>query len=71
MSAILQFEVLRERSDKFKKDESGYMTHQLVFRLARMALLDTFDNYGTFVLVSSPEKITIVQRENATDLGET
>lgn len=71
MTAILQFEINKKRMRQFMDIEGGsYGTHtpaQHIFRLARTALLDTFDNGGTFVMVVSNEKITIVQRADATD----
>lgn len=70
MSAVLQFEVDKKRLREFPNfadsQYSGYSTpFQHVFQLASNALQDTLDNGGTFVMVVSEEKITIVQRAEA------
>jgi hypothetical protein len=71
VTALLQFEIDKKRLLGFGDIEGGmYGTHTPfahIYRLARAALLDTFDNGGTFVMVVSREKITIVQRKEADD----
>ena len=73
MTALLQFEIDKSRMITYARiPDSQYDGHrtpaQYVFKLATTALLDTFDNGGTFVMVVSKEKITIVQRSDAADM---
>lgn len=73
MTAILQFEIDKKRLRGFANvadtQYSGYRTPvQYIYQLATTALLDTFDNGGTFVMVVSKEKITIVQRAEAENI---
>jgi hypothetical protein len=73
MTALLQFEIDKNRLEGFQQfpdsQFNGVRTPgQFIFLLAKTALLDTFDNGGTFVMVVSAKKITIVQRADAEDL---
>ena len=68
MTALLQFEVDKSRMIKYANIDGHRTPAQYVFKLATTALLDTFDNGGTFVMVVSKEKITIVQRSDAADM---
>jgi hypothetical protein len=68
--AVLQFEIDKKRLcgyEKFPDTQYGgsRTPFQYIFKLARAALLDTFDHGGTFVMVVDKEKITIVQRSDA------
>lgn len=71
MTALLQFEIDRKRLSGYANffDRGGQHTPiQHIYQLANTALLDTFDNCGTLVIVVSKEKITIVQRAEADDV---
>jgi hypothetical protein len=67
--AVLQFEVDRKRwvstnSNDIASKIGESQTERLHF-IARTAISDTIRNGGTFVLVASPDKITMVQRPDA------
>jgi hypothetical protein len=73
VTALLQFEVDKKRLNDFAhvSDSDGQRTpSQHVLMLARLVLRDTFENGGTFVVVVSADKITMVQRAEAEDLPE-
>lgn len=71
--AVLQFEIDRERWLGVDERDiaARYNDEKQLMRLhyiARTAISDTIRNGGTFVLVASAEKITMVQRADAEDL---
>jgi hypothetical protein len=75
MTSLLQFEVDKKRLRGFANfadsQFNGFRTPtQYIYKLASGALLDTFNNGGTFVMVVSEDKITIVQRKEAESLDE-
>ena len=73
MTAVLQFEIDRKRLSGFRSvpviggSEDAF---EYIVDLAMVALRDTFANRGTFVLVVSDEKITIVQRQEASAFSD-
>jgi hypothetical protein len=68
----LQFEIDRQRVGGYPKGDGLTADEQRAAwkwkALAHQALADTFDNGGTFVVVASKEKVTIVQRPDAEEL---
>lgn len=72
MTAILQLEAGQTILRRFGK--SAELTYgqahtplQHIYNLACAALIDTCNNGGTFVMVVSDEKITLVQHDDAKD----
>lgn len=63
--AVLQFEMDRQRLGAYSTDPGFEKPYGRLRHLAHTALLDTFANGGTFVLVVSDTKITMVQRPDA------
>jgi hypothetical protein len=72
--AILQFEVDRARWSDTKgtsfQSENDFVASPMarLYAMAKTAACDTLFRGGTFVLVVSPTKITMVQRPDAEDL---
>jgi hypothetical protein len=71
--AVLQFEIDRERwhatEDHFSVDQySGESPGGRLFGMVKTAAIDTIRNGGTFVLVVTDEKITMIQRPDAEDI---
>jgi hypothetical protein len=73
--AVLQFEIDRKRwlsvagvdiASKYSDEKQFDRLHYI----ARTAISDTIRNGGTFVLVASADKITMVQRPDAEDFDE-
>jgi hypothetical protein len=75
--AVLQFEIDRERwlgVDARDIASNSVISDQQIDRLhyiARTAISDTIRNGGTFVLVASKKKITMVQRADVDEVDET
>ncbi len=68
--AVLQFEIDRERSDGFGRD-SELVTGSARWKYTNLliqALRDTLQNGGTFVVVSTNDRVTAVQRPDAEDV---
>lgn len=67
--AVLQFEIDRKRVAAYPDDVNSYgENNRAAWRwrgIAHQALNDTLANGGTFVVVASPDKVTIVQRPDA------
>lgn len=70
--AVLQFEIDRKRwaatkdvSFNGKFDEKPY---DRLYNMAKTAVCDTIYNGGTFVMVVTADKITMVQRIEAEDI---
>ena len=66
-AAVLQFEIDRGRwgateGTSFQPFAFGEKPSNRLFNMARTAVCDTILNGGTFVLVATPEKITMIQR---------
>lgn len=61
-TAVMQFEIDRERLSRYGDPVTAYSARQVLHRLIRAAMVDTYDNGGTFVLVVTADKITVVQR---------
>lgn len=72
--AVLQFEIDRKRwlgtSEKDIASKIGESQSERLHFIARTAISDTIRNGGTFVLVASTDKITMVQRKDAEDFEE-
>lgn len=71
--AVLQIEIDRKRwssiaSRDYSANTCGEQPHERVFHLAKTAAADTIRNGGTFVLVVSADKITMVQRPDSDEL---
>lgn len=66
--ALLQFECDRTRVSKYSSKPGLESPNDRIYHLAHCAAWDTIQNGGTFVLVVTPEKITMVQRPEADDL---
>lgn len=71
--AVLQFEIDRKRwygtsTSDVSRELSGESQEGRLKCLARTALNDTIRNGGTFVMVVTPDKITVVQRPDAEEL---
>lgn len=71
--AVLQIEIDRNRWDSiagrdYSANTCGEQPHERIYHLAKTAAADTIRNGGTFVLVVTAEKITMVQRPDAEDL---
>jgi len=69
--AILQFEIDRRRVANYPRSSSAPegAPEWKWGMLARAALSDTLRNGGTFVVVVTDAKVTIIQRDTAEDLG--
>jgi len=70
--AIMQFEIDRRRGANYPRsssDASGSPEWKWKM-LAQAALSDTLRNGGTFVVVATDAKVTIIQRDTAEELGE-
>jgi hypothetical protein len=74
-AAILQFEIDRKRWNGVAENDfskhANYTDEGPAARLkyiARTAINDTIRNGGTFVLVASADKITMIQRPDAEEL---
>lgn len=63
MGAVLQFEIDRRRWNRLSIP--GETSEGALSRLASGAAIDTIKHGGTFVLVATPDKITMVQRPEA------
>jgi hypothetical protein len=73
--AVLQFEIDRERwrltsGDTYRAATTGEKPSDRLYYMAQTAVNDTLLNGGTFVLVVSETKVTMVQRPEATELDE-
>lgn len=71
--AVLRFEIDRKRwLGTNEKDLAGRFSGETqndrLHYIARTAISDTIRNGGTFVLVATPDKITMVQRSDCEDL---
>ena len=72
--AVMQFEIDRARwraTDGTTFNNSNGFTEtsmQRVYAIAKTAVCDVIYRGGTFVIVVSPEKITMVQRPDAEEL---
>lgn len=72
--ALLQIEISLNRFVKTQEDGNFSSRSNIetpwrrIHDIAKTAVMDTISNHGTFVLVSTPEKITMVQRATAEDL---
>lgn len=66
--AVLQFEIDRKRMSNYSHDPGLEVPHKRLAHLAHTAMLDTINNGGTFVLVVTEAKITMVQRPDADPL---
>lgn len=66
--AVLQFEVDRKRMAGYSTEPGVEKPWHRIFNLAQCAAWDTISNGGTFVLVVTPDKITMVQRPTAEEL---
>lgn len=69
--AVLQFEIDRKRFlDKESFISSGHddSPQKRLYAIAKTAVTDTIWKGGTFVLVVTPDKVTMVQRPDAEDL---
>lgn len=67
--AVLQFEIDRQRMRQYSGDPGLEGPVRRVRSLAETAVIDTLVNGGTFVLVVSETKITMVQRPDAEELA--
>lgn len=71
---MLQFEISREWWNKLHITQTGgYSSENALGRLytiASSAACDVIKNGGTFVLVAGKDKITMVQRPDADEIGE-
>lgn len=67
--AVLQFEIDRERCNGYSTQPGAERPMHRIFNLAHCAAWDTISNGGTFVLVVTPDKITMVQRPTAEELS--
>ena len=70
--AVLQFEIDRKRftgvaGANYSANTCGERPMDRVYHLARTAASDTIMNGGTFVLVVTPDKITMIQRPDVDD----
>ena len=72
--AVLQFEIDRKRWAGLKADGVfnvasvvGETPYDRLYAMAKTAVCDTIRNNGTFVLVATPDKITMVQRTTTED----
>jgi hypothetical protein len=73
VTAVLQFEIDRKRLNGFVNFRDGahsFTPIDQIKHLARIALVDTFDNGGTFVMVVGQDKITIVQRMDTEEFDQ-
>jgi len=66
--AVVQFEIDRKRWALFSVP--GETRDGALRRLAEASLNDTISNGGTFVLVATPTKLTLVQRPDAEEALE-
>lgn len=72
--AVLQFEIDRERwkdSAPSFFSENEFTTKNpidRIYAMAKTAVCDTIHRGGTFVLVASPSKITMIQRPDAEEI---
>lgn len=69
--AVLQFEIDRKRwaeTSSFNTAAYGEKPYDRLYAMAKTAVCDTIHMGGTFVLVATPDKITMVQRPDAEDL---
>lgn len=66
--AVLQFEMDRARLKDFSTVPGIEKPSDRIYHMAHAAAWDTIKNGGTFVLVVSPGKITMIQRPEAEDL---
>lgn len=71
--AVLQIEIDRKRwcgvADRdYSANTVGEKAHERLVHLAKTAAADTIRNGGTFVLVVSADKVTMVQRPDAEDI---
>mgnify|MGYP003440689703 CR=1 FL=1 len=75
MPALLQFEIdVAKLNSGYPKDEALFDPHKgmraRISSIARSALVDTLQNGGTFVVVVSATKITMVQRVEADEIED-
>jgi hypothetical protein len=70
--AVMQFEVDRERLalsvESFHKSGFDEKPIDRIYNIAKTAACDTIFRGGTFVLVVTPDKITMIQRPDAEDI---
>ena len=69
--AVLQFEIDRTRwsnKESFNATAYGETPYQRLYAMAKTAVCDTIHKGGTFVLVATPDKITMVQRPDAEEI---
>jgi hypothetical protein len=68
--AVLQFEIDRKRWIDTESFHGGYKetAAERLYAMAKTAVCDTIHLGGTFVLVATPNKITMVQRPDAEEL---
>jgi len=72
--AVLQFEIDRKRwNDDASFNVAKYSSetpYDRLYAMAKTAVCDTIFKGGTFVLVATDDKITMVQRPDAEDMPE-
>lgn len=72
MTALLQFEIDRKRwkgtAESFSGMNSSDGPMQRLYHMAKTAACDTLYRGGTFVLVVTDDKVTMVQRDDTEDL---
>lgn len=68
--ALLQFECDRNRMKGYSSKPGIESPSDRIYHIAHCAAWDTIQNGGTFVLVVTPDKITMVQRPEAESLDD-
>lgn len=71
--AVLQFEIDRRRwlntsGHDFSANSVGEKPGERLRHMVRTAAADTLANGGTFVLVVTPDKVTMIQRPDAEEI---
>lgn len=71
--AVIQFEIDRKRWNStagttFQQSTFGETAAGRLYAVARTAVTDTLSHGGTFVLVATPDKVTMVQRPDAEEI---
>lgn len=69
--AVLQFEFDRKRIGGYSTAPGIEKPNDRIYHIAHCAAWDTIANGGTFVLVVTADKITMVQRPDAEEFDET
>lgn len=70
-TAVFQVELRRDRWRAAGKALSTYESERpTALKIAYAALLDVFENGGTFVVVVTDDKVTIVQRDDTENMVE-